>query len=316
MQIRFWGVRGSIPTPISSEFLEEKILGILTGIQGRDVSTPETARTYLRSLPIFQRGTMGGNTSCVEIQLGDQHLIIDAGSGIKELGWHLMQGAFGKGEGRAHILISHTHWDHIVGFPYFQPAYVPGNEIFLYGAHPRLKQRFQNQHHTHNFPIPMDVMASNLHFQKMTPGTSERIAGLNVVPFKLIHPGDSFAYRIEYRNKTLVYASDGSYNDPSPEAMKKYHDFYRDADVLVFDAFFDLIQSFEKSDWGHSSSFIGIDIALHAGVKKLVLYHHDPQSDDRRLQDLLDSTQSYLNHVAPNSDCEVIIAYEGLEIQL
>ena len=112
MQIKFWGVRGSIPTPIPPESLDDKLVNLLTSARGRDLSTPQAARAYLYSLPIFQRSTIGGNTSCVEVTAGDQRLIIDAGSGIKELGWALMQGDFGRGEGEAHILMSHTHWDH------------------------------------------------------------------------------------------------------------------------------------------------------------------------------------------------------------
>ena len=122
------------------------------------------------------------------------------------------------------------------------------------------------------------------------------------------------AHFAAFLEEALIYASDASYNNLAPERMKVYHDFYRDADVLIFDAFFALIESFEKSDWGHSSSFIGVDIALHAGVKRLVLYHHDPLSDDSRLQSLLESTLNYLNHLAPDTSCEVLIAHEGMEL--
>lgn len=313
---KFWGVRGSIPTPISTETLEDKLVDLLTSLDGHDVSTPDAARAYLKSRSVFERGTIGGNTSCVEVRSGNQLIIIDCGSGLKELGWSLMKQEFGTGKGQAHILISHTHWDHLMGFPFFQPAYVPGNTFTICGCHPDLQQRFERQHHPENFPAPMTVMGSNMAFEQWQIGQKKHLGNVTVEPYLLDHPGDSFAYRIESGSKVFIYASDGAYNDPSPAAMEKYHTFYRNADVLVFDAHFDLIESFEKSDWGHSTSFLGVDIALNAGVKELLLFHHDPLSDDRRIKKFLNATRRYLNHVAPDTNLKVSIAYEGLEVTL
>ncbi len=172
------------------------------------------------------------------------------------------------------------------------------------------------QHHPLNFPVPFEVMAADIRFQKLTPGKKKRIGPFTIELLQLVHPGDSFAYRIEHDGRAFVYASDASYNDLSPQTMQQFYDFYQDAEALVFDAYFALIESFEKSDWGHSSSFIGVDIALHADVKRLLLFHHAPQSDDRRLHHLLQSTRNYLNHVAPDSPCEVTVAYEGLELEI
>lgn len=314
--IKFWGVRGSIPTPISAESLEDKLVDLLTDTKGRDVSTPDKARAYLKSRSIFERGTIGGNTSCVDVRAGDQHIIIDCGSGLKELGWSLMKQEYGQGQGQAHILISHTHWDHLMGFPFFQPAYVPGNKFAICGCHPNLKRRFERQHHPENFPAPLSVMGSDIQFQKWTPDRKKKLGNVSVKPFLLDHPGNSYAYRIETDSKVFIYASDGAYNDPSPDTMERYHTFYHNADVLVFDAHFDLIESFQKSDWGHSTSFLGVDIALNAGVKNLLLFHHDPLSDDKRVGKFLNATKRYLNHIAPHSDLTVSVAYEGLEMTL
>lgn len=316
MHIKFWGVRGSIPTPISPISMENKIVDLLTGLNGRSFSSRETAQAYLQSQSIFERATIGGNTACLEVRAQGQHIIIDCGSGMKELGWSLMREAYGRGQGEAHILISHTHWDHIMGFPFFTPAYIPGNRFTICGAHKHLKQRFKIQHHPYNFPVPMEAMGADIQFKKLVPGRKKRIGNLTLETILLNHPGDAYAYRIESGNHTFVYASDSAYENPSPEAMEKYHEFYRNADILIFDAHFDLIESFEKSDWGHSTSFLGVDIALHAGVKHLILFHHDPRSDDRRLSRFLDGTRRYLKHVAPESGLVVDIAYEGLELTL
>ena len=316
MKVKFWGVRGTLPTPVASEEIEAKMVDMLVSAADHPISTPEEARDFLRTRSLFERGTIGGNTSCVEILAEDGHLIIDAGSGIRDLGRAMMQEGFDKGTGQIDILMSHTHWDHIMGFPVFQPAFVAGNQIRIHGGHSNLRQRFRNQHHPYNFPVTLEYMPADVQFKKLTPLRRRRFGALSVTPFLLDHPGDSYAYRIEHGDAVLIYATDASYNDLRPEAMQRYHDFYRDADALIFDAFFDLIESFEKSHWGHSSSFIGVDIALHAGVKRLVLFHHDPFADDQKLESLLESTRNYLKHVAPNSHCEVLIAHEGLVLSL
>lgn len=316
MKVKFWGVRGSIPTPIAPEDVEEKLVHLLVAAGRHNIATPKAAREFLSAYPVFQRSTVGGNTPCVEVQAGGERLIIDAGSGIKNLGRRLVQEEFGKGEGRADILMSHTHWDHIVGFPFFVPAYIPGNRITFWGCHARLRQRFKNQHHPYNFPVPLETMPADIRFRKLTPEKKKRLGGFTVTPLLLVHPGDAYAYRIEHGGRALIYASDASYNDPTPENMQRYHDFYRNADALIFDAHFGLIESFEKSNWGHSTPFIGVDIALHAGAKRLLLFHHDHLSDDKRLQELYESTRRYCNHVAPDATCQLILAHEGLEIEL
>ena len=150
----------------------------------------------------------------------------------------------------------------------------------------------------------------------MPLNSAQRLGPFTVSSMLLDHPGDAYAYRIEYGGRVLVCATDASYNDLSPGYMQRYYDFYKGADVLVFDAFFGLGEAFEKRDWGHSSSFIGVDIALSAEVKRLVLFHHAPTSDDQRPKRLLDSTRRYLAHVDPRSTCKIVLAYEGLELIL
>ena len=253
MNIKFWGVRGSVPSPLSPEALEQKLVDVLVSASETDTSTPAAARKFVRSLPIFQGGSVGGNTPCVEIECNGNRLILDAGSGLKELGRHLMQEGLADGGAEVDILMSHTHWDHIVGFPFFHPAFVPGNRINIWGCHTRLKERFRNQQHGFNFPVLLEDMPADIRFRKLSTSKCEKLQGFSVNALKLVHPGDSFAYRIKRGGKTLVYASDASYNNPTPRHMEKFYEFYKDADALVFDAHFGLIEAFEKSDWGSTA---------------------------------------------------------------
>ncbi|MGB5920670.1 MAG: MBL fold metallo-hydrolase, partial [Syntrophobacteria bacterium] len=157
MKVKFWGVRGSLPAPIPPTEIENKIVQALGGASGVDLDDIEAIENYVRALPFYQRTTTGGNTSCVEVCGDNTKIILDAGSGIRQLGIELMQGPCGKGKGTVHLLISHTHWDHIMGFPFFTPAYAAGNQVLIYGRHPRIKERFQDQHHPDHFPVSLEA---------------------------------------------------------------------------------------------------------------------------------------------------------------
>jgi len=318
MEVRFWGVRGSIPSPIPPQALEDKIVDLLVGASGLGLATSEAARAHLRSLPVHQRGTLGGNTTCMEVSAEGHRIIIDAGSGVKELGWGLMAQEFGKGQGEAHFLFSHTHWDHIMGIPFFVPFFIPGNRFTMCGCHTGLKRRLSRQHNPDNFPFPLEngPMAADIRFRKLTAGKPVKLGPFTVTALLLDHPGDAYAYRIEHGGSVFVTATDASYNSLAPDHMQKFHDFYKGADALVFDAFFALVESFEKADWGHSSSFIGVDIAVYAEVKRLVLFHHAPNISDGDLVKQLENTRRYLEHIAPDSDCDTLLAHEGLVLNL
>lgn len=316
MKVRFWGVRGSVPTPLRRAELQQKLVDVLVAGNDQDLSTAGRARAFLERVPVDTRTAVGGNTPCVEVLDGNQRLILDAGSGIRDLGTRLMQEDFGQGAGEAHVLLSHTHWDHIQGIPFFAPVYVPGNRITFWGAHPRLRERLRRQHHPTNFPVPFEALPAQIGFGRLTPGRPRSVAGFTVTPRLLCHPGDAYAFRIEHAGTVFVYASDGSYSDLTPEELASYQEFYRDADLLVFDAHFALVDSIEKSDWGHSSSFIGVDIALKANVKQLLLFHHDPYSDEAQLQSLCESTHHYLEHVGRGAPLRIGLAREGTEIEI
>ncbi len=317
MDINFWGTRGSIPSPLPSAELEQKLTHVLVEADGRKFKNDAEARAFLETFPVLERGTAGGNTSCVEVTSGEHQIVLDAGSGLHELGRQMMANGFLDSKPPINILMSHTHWDHICAFPLFTPNFIPGANIGIHGCHDDLEARFRNQHHPHNFPVLFDELLADISFNQLAPLQEYEIAGFDVSAIQVDHPGDSFAYRVKHENDIVIYATDASYNDLAPDAMKAYHEFYSDADILIFDAFFDnLIESFQKSDYGHSSSFIGVDIALNAGVQKLVLFHHDHLSNDELLQRMLDSSQNYLNHVAPDTECEVILAQDGLSLTL
>jgi phosphoribosyl 1,2-cyclic phosphodiesterase len=312
MQVKFWGTRGSIPTPISPAAIEDKIRQALLGVAGLNLSGAEAVERYLQRLPLDLRWTVGGNTACVQVQAGDQLLILDAGSGLRLLGCELMRSQFGQGQGAADFLVSHTHWDHIQGLPFFAPAFVPGNRLTLRSPHAHLEAAFTGQQIEMYFPVPLDYLRADVRFERMAAGAWSQIGALRVYPLPMTHPGESYSYRIEHDGASLVYATDAEFPRMHARDTRTFVEFFQDADLLIFDAQYSLNDALDKRDWGHSSPMMGAELAHRAGVRRLALFHHDPMADDRTIYAGLRQAEAYL--AQRGSPCQVTIAAEGMEI--
>lgn len=315
MIVRFWGTRGSLPSPLKPAEVEEKIFQAIYGMPDIDTDDPEAVRAYLKRLPPLQRGTAGGNTPCVEIQTGGEILIVDAGSGLRELGWELMKGPCGRGEGKIHLIISHPHWDHIHGFPMFQPAFVPGNQILIYGVHD-LATALEEQQRELFWPISLSYMDAQKTFLPLQPGQTFYIGKVRISVIQSSHPGQSYNYRFEDQHSVLVYGSDAEYQNLEEASLQPYIEFFRNADALIFDAQYTLPEAWQKEDWGHSSALIGVDMARAAGVKKLLLFHHDPTYSDAVLEEIKARAIAYQAQDPTRPICEILVAYEGLTLDL
>lgn len=317
MKIRVWGARGSIPTPLDPKEIEEKICQAIYGMAEVDTGDMRAIRAYVAKLPPLLRRTAGGNTACIEVQTpGQRSFIIDAGSGVRRLGLELMKGPCGRGQGTVYFFFSHPHWDHIQGFPFFAPAYVPGNRIVIYSLHD-LRQALTDQQRFLNFPVPLSLMRADLEFIRLEPGMPVTIERMTVNTICNNHPGNAFGYRFEDQHSIFVYASDAEYKQLNEAGLQTHLDFFRGADALVFDAQYGLREAWEdKADWGHSSAMIGVDLARQAGVKRLLLFHHEPTYSDDQLQAVQEKAVEYQTQEAALPPYEVMIAYEGLELDL
>ena len=307
MRVRFWGVRGSIPVP------------------GRSTNR------------------YGGNTSCVEVRpRGGWPIIIDAGTGIRRLGKQLMDGAFGEGAGTAHILVSHTHWDHIQGMPFFSPLYRRGNKLHVFArqqSDTHLQAVFASQTEDPYFPVPLTALEADIEFHELIEGERFQIGATQVSCTRLNHPWVAMAYRLDVDGASVVYCSDTApFTDillehefiakpptvgaPLPQdIVSKLAAMHaglvalcRGTDLLIYDTQFTVDEYRQRPHWGHSTPEDALLIAREAGVKTLCLYHHAPMRDDDAQDKILTATRAASRLAGDPFD--VIAAYEGLEVVL
>jgi len=300
INLSFWGVRGSIPSsPEPSEY-DQKLVKILKDCQKKNLDDDQSIAEYVSNLPVAMKRFVGSNTSCVYITINGKHFILDAGSGIRCLGKMLMRREFGDGHGEAHIFLSHKS----------------GNNITLYGVHNGLEQRISNQQEDEYYPVSLSAMGAVIDFFQLRKEEAYDLDGIMITNKMLNHPGGSFGYRIDYQGKSIVYATDSEYKNIDADRYATFVEFFRDADILIFDAQFTIEESIEKENWGHSTSLQGVDFAAEANVKHLLFFHHDPSYSDQKLEEILNDAIEYRKTHFKNKDIQISIAREGLELTL
>ncbi|MDR2742826.1 MAG: MBL fold metallo-hydrolase [Treponema sp.] len=313
MRIHFWGVCGSLPAPLLPEQIKSKISTVLERLTPRDIESPASKERFLAALPSWLFGTVGGNTPCVSVHLeGFRELIVfDAGSGLRELG------NSGTGESpkpvRYHIFLSHLHWDHIQGFPFFNPAYSQAAPIDFYFPKPGLEAFMSGQMRSPHFPVTLESTGAKKRFHQLKGPVT--LKGAVITYRKMSHPGDSYAYRLDDGKRRFIYATDTELSAADFAGNKENIAFFRYADLIVLDSQYTLGEAIEKYNWGHSSFSLAVDFAVNWKIKHLVLFHHDPAYDDKKLFHILQSARWYMERMNIKG-IKISLAMEGMEITL
>ena len=319
MLIRFWGTRGSLPVAPHGEGIRWRIREALRKASGIKFDTDDAIEQFIDEELEYPVGHgYGGNTSCVEIESGQQEYVIcDMGSGLREFGQKVMA-RHGPGNPQTYnFILSHVHWDHIMGFPFFPPAYIPGNKLRIHGCHTVIEQALRRQQSDPCFPVDFGMLGSDIEFITLEPGKTYDIAGLSVKGFLQPHHGDSYGYRFEQHGKTVVYTTDAEHKLDAPDRIDAFVEFLRDADLVIFDTMYSLADMITiRQDWGHSSNIIGVDLCHRAHVKHLCMFHHEPAYDDQTIHKVLQETIRYEEIVRGAQALSISSAYDGREIEV
>ena len=318
MRVRFWGTRGSLPVALTSADVRDKLAQALVKASGRTFANYEEAHKFASSeLDFSLTHTFGGHTPCVEIELpGGEYFVCDMGSGARPFGQHVLAKQARK-PATVNVFMSHVHWDHIMGFPFFGPAYVPGTKIRIHGCHDVLEQAFRIQQSPPCFPVTFDQLGAKVEFVVLEPDKPYTVSGLTVTPHLQLHGGDSYGYRFEHGGKSAVYSTDSEHKLENRAEAEAFADFFRGADVVIFDAMYALAEAISvKADWGHSSNIVGVELCQMARAKHLVLFHHEPANNDATLEGLLKEARRFEELTRGEHALKVSAAYDGLEIDL
>jgi phosphoribosyl 1,2-cyclic phosphodiesterase len=318
MRVRFWGTRGSIPVALTVADIRDKLALALVAAAGKRFDSYGDAYAFAeRELPSSVTHTFGGHTSCVELDTGhDEYFVCDMGSGARAFGEHVFARQAGK-PATVNIFMSHVHWDHIMGFPFFGPAYAPGTRIRIHGAHDVLEKAFRLQQSAPCFPVNFDQLGASIEFVKLTPGKAVDVSGLKVTTQLQRHSGDSYGYRFEHAGRSVVYSTDSEHKLEDRAETDRVVELFRNADLVIFDAMYSLAEAISvKEDWGHSSNVVGVELCQMARAKHLVLFHHEPANSDAAIEGALRDARRLEELTRGEHALRVSAAHDGLEIDL
>ena len=321
MKVRFWGTRGSLPVAPKADAVRDKIAAALVAAGGRSFADEADARSFLESeLDFAVAHTYGGATSCVEIDVAEGAFIVcDMGSGLREFGLDAMRRCAQQGHAREwHFFLSHLHWDHIMGFPFFVPAFVPGSKIVIHAGHADAEQALRRQQEEISFPVPFDWLKAAIEFRTLEPGREYPIGAVTVSLIEQHHSHSSYGFRFRDREgRVAIYSTDSEHKIDRMDGEADVVAFFADADLVVCDTMYSLADSVSmKEDWGHSSNLVAIDLCHEAKAKCLALFHHEPTYEDEDIQRMHEESIRYEELTRNGPPLTVICAYDGLEVRL
>lgn len=324
LTIKYWGVRGSLPSaPTPNEWLQH-IDGVFRNYFAAGFRDPQGVTQFLNSQPLNQIAGYGAATTSVEVKSNKTQLIIDGGSGIRHLSDNIMRGQTGRIKGPYHIFMTHFHWDHVIGLPFFTPHFVPGIHIHYYAVQKDLEKLIRGVFQKPYFPVSFEQLQSKIFFHVLEPRKPLKIDDITVTPYQLDHPDDCWGFRIESGGKSYSHCVDSECTRVTKEELGPDLPLYHNSDLMYFDAQYTLPELAEKANWGHSAAQVGLDIAFRESIKKVIFAHHDPGASIAQVQELKRQTQEYYNWrslQAKNNGEQLFevkwdFAFEGLEINL
>ena len=322
MYIKCWGTRGSLPVASDHNSTRKRLTDLIDIAESTGITTTEGLRRAIIDEELPKPFSFGGNTTCTEVGMGDDLAFVDMGSGLREAG----SASLAAGRKEIHIFVTHMHWDHVMGLPFFVPIHLDDCTIHIYHVHRNGPEHIKINFNGVNFPVTWEKLAAEVRFHQLKLYQPVEIGTMRVTPFALDHPGGSFGYRFDGSGKSAAIGIDGEYKRLTPRELGPDLKYFQNLDFLLFDAQYELAELAHRFDWGHCSPNIGVDLALWEHIKRLAFAHHDPWASDTKLRRMLTAAEGYraaqfsqyqetwqnTNSYGP----DLIMAYDGLQIDL
>jgi len=307
-----------------SSVISAKIAAALVSAQGRRFADLDEALGFATSdLDFTVSGTYGGATSCVEIEAGgsadgEAFIICDLGSGLREMGLDAMARC-AAGHARVyHVFLSHCHWDHIMGFPFFVPAFDPAAKIVIHSGHADAEAALRRKQEEISFPVAFDWLRADISFRTLEVGRSYAIGAVAVELIEQQHSHRSYGFKFtDAAGKSVVYSTDSEHKIDRMDAESAFVGFFGGCDLVICDTMYSLADSISmKEDWGHSSNIVAIDLCHQARARTLALFHHEPSYSDADIARMHQESIRYEELTREHAPLDVICAYDGLTVEI
>ncbi len=322
MQVTLWGTRGSIPRSMPDNELIATLQLAVNRAKSMGISSLDDFADAARDGRLGRPLSYGGATMCTEIASGGQQVYVDMGSGFRDVGTLALQ----QGQKEFHVLLTHMHWDHLIGLPFFLPLYSEGVKIHIHHIHKNAPEFVKIKFNGINFPLKWDQLTASVEFHQHKIYEKFKIGPLAVVPFTLDHPGGSFGYRVEHGGHSVVVAVDGEFKRRTRKALGKDLVFFQRLDLLVFDSQYDRLELDSRFDWGHCTPTVGTELAQREGIRAVAFVHHDPWAPAHKLNAMFQEALDFLATNTPEhaevwkargaTGPKLIMGYDGLVLNV
>lgn len=323
MKVKYWGVRGSLPASPTPEQWKNNFEILMHQFFKSGYKNATDIKDFLNQQTVTQVGGFGTATTCAEVCTPKTQIIIDGGTGLHQMSAEMMKGPAGKGQAEIHIFMTHFHWDHMLGIPFFAPHFIKGNKIHYYAVQDDIERIVKIKFTKPMFPVAYENLPSTLVYHRLEPRKPLMLGDFKITPYQLDHPDPCWGYKIESNGKVYSHCVDTEGTRVSPEALGPDLPLYQGVDMMFFDAQYTLPELAEKANWGHSAAQIGLDLAFREKIKNVVFAHHDPGADARQIFGLEKQTREYYEWKMKTSSANNIVlpkvnwqfAHEGLVVE-
>lgn len=321
LTVKFWGVRGSLPSSLTPQGWTTHFESLMQDFFKQGHKNLNDIQNYIKSKASAEIGGYGTATTCIEVISKSDRIIIDGGSGLRRLSDEIMQNQSLKKNPKIHIFLTHFHWDHLIGLPFFAPHFMKDIEINYYAVQPELENLIRGKFRKPYFPVAFESLPAKINFNILKPRVSVQISDMKITPYQLDHPDECWGYKVESGGKVYAHCVDTEGTRNTRQELGADLPLYQNIDLMYYDAQYTLPELAEKANWGHSAAQLGLEIAFRENIKKVIFAHHDPGANIQHIQELEEQTREFYQLKIKSAESNHIVvdwqfAQEGLSIQI